>query len=168
MKFTIRWLTAYNRTSKQHTIHQLSIPTKRATNYNLTKRMSTFNIPAAAGGSSSTTAGEIQVNSTPDLSREQLLSFPAFRIWLSTLQHSLSLQRYPSHEFNKSPYILRRIDIQAVDYFGGKRLGFIKFKADVSNDSGESLPGSVFLRGGSVGMLVSVRWFYFGPPTDAF
>lgn len=27
-------------------------------------------------------------------------------------------------------------------------------KADVSNDSGESLPGSILLRGGSVAMLV--------------
>jgi ADP-sugar diphosphatase len=117
--------------------------------------MSTFTIPIAAEGEDASSAGEIPVTSTPDLSREQLLSFPAFKIWFSTLQHSLSLQRYPSHEFNKSPYVLRKIDIQAVDYFGGKRLGFIKFKADVSNDSGESLPGSVFLRGGSVGMLVS-------------
>ena len=30
----------------------------------------------------------------------------------------------------------------------------MKLKADISNSSGERLPGSVFLRGGSVGMLV--------------
>ena len=111
-----------------------------------------------AASSSPSPIADIPVISTSGLSREQLLSFPAFRIWFFTLQHSLSLQAHPSHEFNKSPYVLRKIDIQAVDYFGSgnrKRLGFIKFKADVSNDSGESLPGSVFLRGGSVAMLVS-------------
>lgn len=41
-----------------------------------------------------------------------------------------------------------------MDFFGGDRIGFIKLKAEVSNDDGEKLPGSVFLRGGSVGMLV--------------
>lgn len=40
-------------------------------------------------------------------------------------------------------------------FFGGERIGFIKFKAEVSNDNGEKFPGSVFLRGGSVAMLVS-------------
>lgn len=92
---------------------------------------------------------------TPTLSRDQLLDFPAFKIWFSSLQKSLAEQRNANHEFHKSPYILRKIDIQAVDYFGGGRLGFIKMKADVSNDDGESLPGSILLRGGSVAMLVS-------------
>ncbi|KAH8702356.1 NUDIX family hydrolase [Talaromyces proteolyticus] len=93
-----------------------------------------------------------------NLSRDKLLSFPAFNIWLTTLHHSLSRQQQPAHEFHKSPYSLRKIDIQAVDYFGKEqRLGFIKLKAEVSNDEGESLPGSVFLRGGSVGMLLILQ-----------
>ena len=33
-------------------------------------------------------------------------------------------------------------------------MGFIKLQAHISNDQGERLPGSVFLRGGSVGILV--------------
>jgi hypothetical protein len=74
---------------------------------------------------------------------------------LATLQRSLARQHGQSHEFHSGPYALRRIDIQAVDFFGRGRLGFVKLRADVSNDNGESLPGSVFLRGGSVGMLVS-------------
>ena len=32
---------------------------------------------------------------------------------------------------------------------------FVKLRAEVSNDAGEKLPGSVFLRGGSVAMLFS-------------
>lgn len=106
--------------------------------------MSTFTLPGSS----------LRVNSTPDLTRDDLLSFPAFKTWLSTLQNSLARQSSPSHEFHDDPYVLRQIDIQAVDRFGGGRLGFIKLKADVSNGRGEKLPGSVFLRGGSVGMLV--------------
>lgn len=119
------------------------------------RAMSSFIIPASEGSDS------LSVNSTSDLSRDTLLNFPAFKIWLSTLQHSLRRQRHPSHEFHKDPYILRKIDIQTADFFKGGRLGFVKLKADVSNGNGETLPGSVFLRGGSVGMLVSLPKPYY-------
>jgi ADP-sugar diphosphatase len=112
--------------------------------------MSTFTIPDA----------NLHINSIPDLTRDDLLSFPAFKIWISTLQRSLAQQQNPSHEFHGDPYILRKIDVQSVDRFGGGRLGFVKLKADVSNSSGEKLPGSVFLRGGSVGMLVRFLSFF--------
>lgn len=52
---------------------------------------------------------------------------------------------------------MRKIDVQAVDYFGGERIGFLKLQAEVSNDEGEKLPGAVFLRGGSVGMLLIIQ-----------
>ncbi|KAL4800195.1 hypothetical protein BDV19DRAFT_384556 [Aspergillus venezuelensis] len=103
---------------------------------------------------SSSELASLPVSCPPELSKETLSQFPAFRIWYSTLQRSLSRQKHSSHEFHKDPYVLRKIDVQAVDYFGGGRLGFVKLKADVSNGGGENLPGSVFLRGGSVGMLV--------------
>jgi hypothetical protein len=99
--------------------------------------------------------GSLPVSCPPELPKEDLLRFPAFRVWFATLQRSLSRQQQPSHEFHQDPYILRKIDVQAVDFFKGGRLGFVKLKADVSNASGEHIPGSVFLRGGSVGMLVS-------------
>ncbi|KKA16303.1 Nucleoside diphosphate-sugar hydrolase of the MutT [Rasamsonia emersonii CBS 393.64] len=117
--------------------------------------MVTFTIPSSGDA---VDAGELTVNSTPEnLSREQLLAFPAFKIWLSTLQRSLARQKNPSHEFHKNPYVLRGIEIQAVDFFRGGRLGFVKLRADVSNQDGESLPGSVFLRGGSVGILLILQ-----------
>lgn len=109
--------------------------------------MSTFTLPGS----------NTRVNSTPDLSQDDLLAFPAFRTWISTLQDSLAQQRSSEHEFHHDPYILRQIDIQSVDRFGGSRLGFVKLKADVSNGAGEHLPGSVFLRGGSVGMLLVLQ-----------
>lgn len=111
--------------------------------------MSTFTIPNSHPA--------VAVNLTPDISKDQLLSFPAFKAWLSTLQDSLSQQSSSKHAFHTSPYALRRIDVQAVDIFGHGRIGFVKLKAEVSNDNGETLPGSVFLRGGSVGMLVSLH-----------
>lgn len=110
------------------------------------RRMSTFALPD--------TKPAVSVQLTPDLSQSQLVAFPAFKIWLSTLKHSLSRQQDQSHEFHAAPYLLRKIEVQATDFFGGGRLGFVKLRADVSNDHGEKLPGSVFLRGGSVGMLV--------------
>lgn len=109
--------------------------------------MSTFTLPNSEPG--------VPINLTPNLSQDQLLSFPAFKQWIETLQHSLSTQKKQPHTFHSAPYRLRKIDIQSVDYFGGKRLGFVKLQAEVSNDRGERLPGSVFLRGGSVGMMVS-------------
>ena len=88
---------------------------------------------------------EARVHLTSDLSQEELLSFPAFKTWISTLQHSLTTQRNKSHTFHSAPYNLRNIEIQSVDFFGGERIGFIKLKAEVSNDNGEKLPGSVFV-----------------------
>ncbi|KAL2355912.1 ADP-sugar diphosphatase [Cryomyces antarcticus] len=111
--------------------------------------MSSFTLPNSSP--------ECPVNLTHDLDKDALLSFPAFKNWISTLQHSLSIQSNKDHVFHSAPYKLRKIDIQSVDFFGGERIGFIKLKADVSNDDGEKLPGSVFLRGGSVGMLLILQ-----------
>ena len=95
---------------------------------------------------------------TATLSDTDLLKFPAFKTWLETLQRSLSLQHSnQNHEFHQDPYALRNITIQCVDRFGGGRVGFIKLKADISNNAGEKLPGSVFLRGGSVAMLLILQ-----------
>ncbi|KAI9691551.1 MAG: hypothetical protein M1822_007622 [Bathelium mastoideum] len=111
--------------------------------------MSTFTLPNSSP--------PCPVKLVPELSQEQLLSFPAFKTWISTFQHSLARQQSKDHTFHTSPYKLNSIDIQTVDFFGGGRLGFVKLKADVSNDKGEKLPGSVFLRGGSVGMMLILQ-----------
>ncbi|KAL4734683.1 hypothetical protein BDV11DRAFT_49940 [Aspergillus similis] len=101
--------------------------------------------------------GSLPVSCPPELSKEDLSRFPAFRVWFATLQRSLNRQKDPSHEFHKDPYLLRKIEVQAVDFFQGGRPGFVKLRAEVSNAGGESLPGSVFLRGGSVGMLLLLQ-----------
>lgn len=110
--------------------------------------MSTFTLPNSTP--------ECPVHLTKDLGKDQLLAFPAFKNWIKTLQTSLEQQDDKSHTFHEAPYKLRRIDIQSVDFFGPSkdRIGFIKLTAKVTNDNDEYLPGSVFLRGGSVAMLV--------------
>lgn len=114
--------------------------------------MSTFTLPLSRPA--------CQVHLPPDtISQDELLNFPAFKTWISALQKSLALQHSDeTHAFHKTPYVLRSIKVQSVDRFGGDRLGFIKLQAEVSNDDDEKLPGSVLLRGGSVGMLVSLSF----------
>lgn len=89
-----------------------------------------------------------------NLTESQLRSFPAFRNWTTTLRHSLDQQCKPSHPFHRSPYSVKSITVQAVDFFGGERLGFVKLTAEITNKDDEKLPGSVLLRGGSVAVLV--------------
>lgn len=49
---------------------------------------------------------------------------------------------------------LEKVLIQGVDYFG-KRVGFVKFKADVvDKETGKKLPGIVFARGPAVAILI--------------
>ncbi|KAI0883890.1 uncharacterized protein GGS22DRAFT_189860 [Annulohypoxylon maeteangense] len=90
-------------------------------------------------------------------SEQLLFEFSPFKNWLSTLFSSLVKQANPSHPFNKDPYRLRSVEIQSFDLFGkppNQRIGFLKFIAGISNGAGETLPGSVFIRGPSVAMLV--------------
>lgn len=103
------------------------------------------------------TSVPVPVDYSTELNPDQLKSFPAFRTWLSSLTKSLQQHQQASHPFHKLPYALRSIKVQAVNFFGGERLGFVKLKADISNDNGETLPGSVFLRGGSVAMLLILQ-----------
>jgi ADP-sugar diphosphatase len=114
--------------------------------------MATFNLPE--------TNPPCSVRLTDNITQDQLLSYPAFKTWHKTILHSLSLQSNPTHEFNKSPYKLREITLQSVDWFGSgdkKRLGFVKFQAQITNDNGEYLPGAVFMRGSSVAMLLVLQ-----------
>lgn len=118
----------------------------------LRMKMSTFHLPQSNP--------PCLVHLPQDLTEQQLLSFPAFKTWSNTLLHSLSLQSKSNHPFNKSPYKLRSINIQTVDWFGSgekKRLGFIKLQAEIKNDNDEWLPGAVFVRGGTVAMLLILQ-----------
>lgn len=112
--------------------------------------MSCFNLPGFSD--------PVPVTLTENLSEEKLLDFPAFKTWIETLKTSLADQKKRKHPFHKFPYTLRSITIQSVDFFGS-RIGFVKLKAEITNDATppQTLPGVAFLRGGSVAVLIILR-----------
>ncbi|CAI6339231.1 unnamed protein product [Periconia digitata] len=102
----------------------------------------------------------VQVTHPPGITRDQILNFGGFDTWSKTLQSSIKRQKFSDHEFHKEPYSLKSIEIQSYDMIGKeekRRPLFIKLFAKVENDEGGSLPGVVFLRGGSVTVLIIVR-----------
>lgn len=101
---------------------------------------------------------------TEHVTEEQLLNWKPFTAWAKTLKDSLELQTKldregEKHPFHKFPYTVRSVDIQAVDWFGRGKLGFVKLTAKIQNEAPDpqTLPGAVFLRGGSVAMLMILR-----------
>ena len=73
---------------------------------------------------------------------QQAVTSPPFKEWLARMDPL------------KDQMALKRVEIQAVDMFG-PRVGFVKFVAEVHDADGDTCPGSVFMRGGSVAVLVS-------------
>ncbi|OCT47780.1 Nudix hydrolase 14, chloroplastic [Cladophialophora carrionii] len=100
----------------------------------------------------------VEVRLPANITREQFLEFKPFELWLKTLRQSLRLQSNRDHVFHerKERHALRSINVQSVDWFG-TRIGFIKMETVVSNENGSPLPGIVFLRGGSVAILMILR-----------
>jgi 8-oxo-dGTP pyrophosphatase MutT (NUDIX family) len=103
----------------------------------------------------------------PKFNKPLLLAYEPFVGWVEQLKRSLDLQTKEDknsgerHPFHDDPYELKSIHIQAVDFFG-PRIGFLKYKAIIQNKTGNKgqpmqLPGSIFMRGGSVGMLMILR-----------
>lgn len=101
----------------------------------------------------------VEVKLTSNITKDQLLAFPAFKKWSETLVINLALQySQKDHAFHNSPYTLRSIEIQSVDWFGPKKIGFVKLKAVIRSPAAkDDLPGIAFLRGGSVAMLMILR-----------
>jgi ADP-sugar diphosphatase len=106
----------------------------------------------------------------PGPSSSPAFTFPALLNWLTKLLKDFKLQDNENHPYHKHPYKLRELEVQAVDWFWrdipGKedKLGFMKLQAKIETDpyvhDGEEearadwIPGAVFLRGGSVAILV--------------
>lgn len=97
------------------------------------------------------------------ITREKLLEFKPFTNWLDAMQKSIRGQCDPEHPFHgkKERYSLKSIDIKAVEFFENctpSRIGFILMETVVQNHKDEKpLPGIVFLRGGSVAILMILR-----------
>lgn len=96
---------------------------------------------------------ECKVTLIEGVNKELLEGFTAYKCWLSTLQNSIDLQKQEDHRFHKDPYRLEAINIESVTMFGKSKIGFLKLSATIKNSKGP-MPCTVFLRGGSVAILV--------------
>ncbi len=134
----------------------------------------TFSPPVAVHLPESLTREEFEKLLTSQSNPKAAFTFPALDNWLSRLLYNFDLQNNEAHPFHKHPYKLRTLEVQAVDWFWrglhGKedKLGFMKIQAKIETDpfvhDGEEkaradwVPGAVFLRGGSVAVLVSILY----------
>ncbi|KAJ4386828.1 hypothetical protein N0V93_009726 [Gnomoniopsis smithogilvyi] len=91
-----------------------------------------------------------------DLTKDELKEWSPFKTWITTLTASLALQTHASHPDHKDPYKLHDITIDSYTRFANKRIGFLKLTANISkaNTPNVTLPGTIFLRGPSVAMLI--------------
>jgi len=71
---------------------------------------------------------------------EQLLAMKAFNDWCNTIDRE---------------FIVKKIIVQSCDMFG-TRMGFVKFKGEITDEQGRVIPSIVFMRGASVGMLIVI------------
>lgn len=100
------------------------------------------------------------------ITRKELEEMKAFANWKKTLHANLALQDDKDHAFHEHPYSLRSIEVKSVTKFDKGKIGFIKidaaverdpFPGDDERDIPKALPGTAFLRGGSVAMLMILR-----------
>lgn len=109
----------------------------------------------------------IPVHLPNSITPHELEDMKAFKDWKTTLHANLRLQNeQEDHAFHTHPYSLRSIEVKSVTRFPNGNVGFIKIDAAVERDSfpgdeqrriPKSLPGTAFLRGGSVAMLMILR-----------
>jgi len=110
---------------------------------------------------------EVPVYLPNSITQEELESMPAFKNWRTALHANLALQHSSKdHPFHAHPFSLRSIEVRSATKFPNGRVGFIKIDAVVKRDRfpgdnecsiPKSLPGTAFLRGGSVAMLMILR-----------
>ncbi|KAL5319112.1 hypothetical protein ACEPPN_012161 [Leptodophora sp. 'Broadleaf-Isolate-01'] len=88
--------------------------------------------------------------------QRSLFKFTAFDNWVETLKKDFELQKDKKHMFHEHPFSLRAVQIQAVNWWGkgDEPLGFLMMKTTIRNDEDKELPGIVFLRGGSIAVLI--------------
>ena len=72
---------------------------------------------------------------------DKVFEMKAFKDWIAGLDKE---------------FIIKSILVQSVDMFG-PRVGFLKFKAEVSDKEGNVVPSIVFMRGAAVAILFVLR-----------
>lgn len=100
----------------------------------------------------------VTVKLTEDLDLDALLKFKAFNDWQERLKDNLRKQKQPGHTFESHPWSLREIHIHHVAMFATGKIGFMTIEAKLARDEEpRQLDRVVFLRGGSVAMLMILR-----------
>ncbi|KAF3051159.1 hypothetical protein E8E11_010458 [Didymella keratinophila] len=133
-------------------------------------RQHRFDPPINVSLPDSLTADKFDKLLTSDSSPKAAFTFPGLDNWLAKLFQNFDLQKNEAHPFHKHPYKLRSLDVQVLDWFWQGRpghedkLGFMKIQSKIETDAyvhdGEEkaradwIPGAVFLRGGSVAIIV--------------
>ncbi|ETI24901.1 hypothetical protein G647_04271 [Cladophialophora carrionii CBS 160.54] len=117
---------------------------------------------------------KVEVTIPSNVTKDQLLAFRPFKNWLSALRQSIARQhqqqqqrRHDQHDQRRpeghrqchdSPYQLHRVTVRSVEWAGPQRILFVLLDTVVQSASdARPLPGIVFLRGGSVAVLMIVR-----------
>lgn len=87
------------------------------------------------------------------------LNFKAFEDWRKAIRDNLSRQRDPGHTFEADPWILKEVKIHSVHVFANGKIGFMTIEAFFERETElpKYLDRVVFLRGGSVAMLMILR-----------
>ncbi|KAI9470057.1 MAG: hypothetical protein EXX96DRAFT_390078 [Benjaminiella poitrasii] len=93
---------------------------------------------------------QVPLTGYPKEDLDQVLAFQPFKDWLHGFDEQ---QQARQGEMN-----VESIEIQNIDYFKSDKIGFVKFKANVTfKETGKSAPGIVFMRGGAVSMMIILK-----------
>ena len=90
------------------------------------------------------------------LDEAKLLGFPAFKNWLDALNKDINVQTTSGHTFEKDPWRLVGVNIHSVTVFANGKIGFMTIEA-LMRKGAKSLDRVIFLRGGSVAVLMILR-----------
>jgi ADP-sugar diphosphatase len=97
-----------------------------------------------------------------EVNEEVLLKFTAFDNWLRGLRENLVRQSNSAHTYHADPFRLQELKVHSVTMFGPK-IGFMNIEVMLrKNNKPRELDRVVFLRGGSVAVLMILR------PKDAW
>jgi ADP-sugar diphosphatase len=101
----------------------------------------------------------VQLTNGLTLDEHALISFKAFKDWLDSLTRNLKLQNDSGHAFQSDPWVLKEVVILSVTIFETGVIGFMTVEAKLRRirDSPTALDRVVFLRGGSVAVLMILR-----------
>ncbi|KAI4327043.1 hypothetical protein L6164_019546 [Bauhinia variegata] len=136
--------------STRYTITALSTPNRKRTTALYCKMSSESPLLTHSIALPIQPAEPVQIVAAPGISHSHFWSAidsSLFKQWLYNMQTETGV-------LANGTMTLRQVLIQGVDMFG-KRIGFLKFKADIfDKETGSKVPGIVFARGPAVAVLI--------------